>query len=298
MASNVLVIGGTRYFGIPMVKKLVKRGYRVTIATRGITNDKFGNEVNRIRLDLNREDSVRDALKGKCFDVVIDKMGYSSNEMKWILESVQCGRFVHMSTAGVYTLDHYDIREEEFDGSKGEITWCGRKDMSYDDVKRNAERVLCQNYASLSWASLRVPFVLGRDDYTGRLRFYVEHVINQIPMFIDNLESRFCVAEKNEVSDLLVNLAENTYHGPINGCSEGLLSVYGILTYVQEKTGRKAIIEIDGDIAPYNGTKDNSLSTEKAQKMGFSFKPVHDWIYQLLDYFIEEVKNSNNDGFR
>ena len=290
MISSVLVIGGTRYFGIPMVKKLFERGYQVTIATRGITRDSFDNEVNRIKLDLNKEESVRKALVGKFFDVVIDKMGYSSNEMKWILESVQCNRFVHMSTAGVYTLDHYNITEEEFDGHRGDIIWCGRKELPYDDVKRNAERVLCQIYDRMSWTSVRVPFVLGMDDYTGRLRFYVEHIVHQIPMFIDNLESRFCVAEKNEVSDLLVELASNTYQGPINGCSKGLISVSDILTYVEKKTGRYAILKKNGDPAPYNGTKDNGLSTERANNMGVSFKSVHDWIFQLIDYYIDEVE--------
>ena len=32
---NILVIGGTRYFGIHMVNKLLEQGYNITIATRG-----------------------------------------------------------------------------------------------------------------------------------------------------------------------------------------------------------------------------------------------------------------------
>ena len=32
---RVLVLGGTRYFGIPMVKELLARGHNVTIAIRG-----------------------------------------------------------------------------------------------------------------------------------------------------------------------------------------------------------------------------------------------------------------------
>lgn len=32
---KILVIGGTRYFGIHMVNKLLEQGYKVTIATRG-----------------------------------------------------------------------------------------------------------------------------------------------------------------------------------------------------------------------------------------------------------------------
>ena len=32
---NILVIGGTRFFGIPMVKALIKKSHDITIATRG-----------------------------------------------------------------------------------------------------------------------------------------------------------------------------------------------------------------------------------------------------------------------
>lgn len=34
---KILVIGGTRYFGIHMVNKLLEQGHAVTIATRGKT---------------------------------------------------------------------------------------------------------------------------------------------------------------------------------------------------------------------------------------------------------------------
>ena len=34
---RILVIGGTRYFGIHMVNKLLEQGHEVTIATRGKT---------------------------------------------------------------------------------------------------------------------------------------------------------------------------------------------------------------------------------------------------------------------
>ena len=42
---NILVLGGTRYFGIPMVKELLAKGHDVTIATRGNAEDDFGDKV-------------------------------------------------------------------------------------------------------------------------------------------------------------------------------------------------------------------------------------------------------------
>ena len=45
---KILVIGGTRFFGIHMVKELLDRGHDITIATRGLTPDNFGDKVKRI----------------------------------------------------------------------------------------------------------------------------------------------------------------------------------------------------------------------------------------------------------
>jgi len=39
--ENILIFGGTRYFGKGLVSELVKQGFEVTIATRGKAADSF-----------------------------------------------------------------------------------------------------------------------------------------------------------------------------------------------------------------------------------------------------------------
>lgn len=55
---NILVIGGTRFFGIHMVNELLTAGHDVTIATRGKASDSFGDKVKRIFLERTKEESV------------------------------------------------------------------------------------------------------------------------------------------------------------------------------------------------------------------------------------------------
>ena len=284
---NILVIGGTRYFGIPMVNRLLEEGHAVTLANRGITPDTFGSNVNRIRMDITKEECVRNAFRGLSYDVVIDKIGYCSNEIMWFVESLEFKRFVHMSTAGVYELDHYDIDESEFDPAKGELVWCDRRELSYDEVKRNAERALCQEYDSYNTISVRSPFVLGENDYTKRLLFYVEHIMTGRPMYIDNMDVQFCVSKSEEVADLLAELVDCDMVGAVNICSKGLISVEEIVKYVEKRTGRVAVLGINGDPAPYNGTKGNSLNINKAEQAGIAVQDVHSWIYGLLDHYID-----------
>ena len=45
---KVLVLGGTRFFGIHLVDELLKSNCDVTIATRGLTSDSFENKFKRI----------------------------------------------------------------------------------------------------------------------------------------------------------------------------------------------------------------------------------------------------------
>ena len=71
---NVLVIGGTRFFGIHMVNKLLENGHQVTIATRGNTVVKFNNSVDKIIFDRNNDESIKKTFLGKKYDIVIDKI--------------------------------------------------------------------------------------------------------------------------------------------------------------------------------------------------------------------------------
>lgn len=288
---KVLVIGGTRFFGIPMVNALLENGHDVTVATRGNAKDHFGDSIHRIILDHSDPKSMKNALADLHFDVVIDKIAYCSNDIKYVLDAVSCDRFIHMSSTAVYSPLHFDTKEEEFDGTKGELIWCNREDFSYDEVKRQAERAICQTSPINNWAAVRYPFVIGTDDYTKRLMFYVEHVMKAIPMYIDNIDCQMGFIRSDEAGRFLAFLAEQDYRGAVNGCSTGTISIKEILDYIEKKTEKKAVLSAAGDAAPYNGTPAYSISTLKAENLGFSFTNLQDWIYDLIDYYMNLISD-------
>ena len=88
---KILVVGGTRFFGIPMVNALIRNGHEVTIATRGNAKPVFEGPVEYVVMDRTDASSVKRALDGRHFDFVIDKIAYSSNDVKALLR--QCGSF-------------------------------------------------------------------------------------------------------------------------------------------------------------------------------------------------------------
>ncbi len=62
---KILVIGGTRFFGIHMVNELLAKGHDVTIATRGKVSDEYGDRVKRITIERTNETSMKNALSGR-----------------------------------------------------------------------------------------------------------------------------------------------------------------------------------------------------------------------------------------
>ncbi len=287
---KILVIGGTRFFGIHMVNELLNNGHDVTIATRGCAPDQYGDRVKRIILERTDGESVKRALSGTHYDVVIDKIAYCSNDIRYVLDVVDCDRYIHMSSTSVYNPKHINTIESDFDGFSKDFVWCDRSAFPYEQIKRQAEYALCQKYPDKNWIAVRYPFAIGKDDYTKRLLFYVEHTMKSIPMNIDNLDYQMGYIRSDEAGKFMAFLVDKDVRGAINGSSEGTISIKEIIDYVEMQTGTKAIISKEGEAAPYNGEPEYSINTEKAKGLGFRFSVLHDWIYELLDYYIQLVE--------
>ena len=287
---NVLVLGGTRFFGIPMVKDLLEKGHKVTIATRGNANDDFGNKVNRIIVERTNAESMNKAFEGKHFDVVIDKIAYCSNDIQYAMDSINFDKYIYMSSTSVYNPKHLNTVEDDFDGLSKNFVWCGRIDFPYEQIKRQAEYALWQKYSDKKWLAVRYPFAIGKDDYTKRLFFYVEHTVKSIPMNIDNLDCQMSFIRSDEAGKFLSFLVESDTVGAINGSADGTISLREIIEYIESKTGSKAIIDASGENAPYNGEPEYSVNTDKAKSLGFKFSSLREWIFDLLDYYIELVE--------
>ncbi|MDQ1004663.1 nucleoside-diphosphate-sugar epimerase [Neobacillus niacini] len=84
--KSALILGGTQFVGKRLVQLLIDEGVEVTIATRGLTTDDFGNQVSRLIINREHTDSLEKAFKDKKWDVAFDQTCYSSQEA---LDSLQ-----------------------------------------------------------------------------------------------------------------------------------------------------------------------------------------------------------------
>lgn len=281
-AMNILVIGGTRFFGIHTVKRLLESGHTVTVATRGGHENPFAQNVRHLTVDKTDADSVRRTLGGQVFDAVIDKVAYASNDVRSLLANIRCTRYIQMSSCAVYQSAHLLITEDEFDARKHPLHWIDRPD-DYAEGKRQAERAALEFMQPDACTFVRYPVVLGANDYTNRLRFYTDHIRNGIPMHIEHPAAAVSYIHELEAGAFFAHLAEHPVSGAVNGCAKGILSQQEILEYIAAISQKKAILSDSGDPAPYDGNcADTSYNCTKAEHSGFAFSDVHTWITDLL----------------
>lgn len=295
---KILVVGGTRFFGVHLVRALLQQGHKVTILTRGNAKDDFGDSIQRIVIDRCNLDALQHTLRGTYYDVICDNIAYSSNDVKYLLDTVSCGRYILTSSASVYPQLGLDTREEDFIAETYPLIWCNREDYTYDEIKRQAECAIIQNYPGVSSAAVRLPYVIGEDDYTKRLYYYVEKIMKGIPMYVDNPHAAISYIRSNEAGDFLAWLACVELVGPVNACSKGTITLQEIFDYIEKKTGKKPIIDPEAEAAPYNEGEDFSLYTGKAEEAGYHFSELRSWIFDLIDYYISEaetIKKLNTD---
>lgn len=145
MTQNVLVLGGTRFFGKHLVNELLTQGANVTIATRGKTPDSFGPKVTRLIFDREDEDSIRSVLTKETYDVIYDNIAYTSNDIDILMRHVTTERYIVTSSMSVYPTFHDNLVEKDFDPTAHAYRLVTSEQVNYAEGKRSVEEILSQN---------------------------------------------------------------------------------------------------------------------------------------------------------
>ncbi|PGZ10144.1 epimerase [Bacillus cereus] len=289
--KKVLVLGGTRFFGKHLVKSLLQAGHDVTIATRGFTEDSFGNAVKRLIVD--REDGrlLKERLEDESYDIVYDNLCYSSNAAKIVCEVLKgkTKKYIMTSSMAVYE-PALSLLEENFNPYEYAITYGDRKEFTYSEGKRLAEAALFQ-HATFPVVAVRFPVVIGENDYTKRLQFYVEHIVKQEAIAVDHIDGELSFIHEQEAGEFLAWCGMESVEGPINACSNGVVSVREVIHFIEENIDIKALIqEVGNKGAPYNEVTNCTLHNGKARELGFSFRELKLEMEKVLRYYINAVK--------
>ena len=98
---NILVMGGTRFVGKPLVERLQAEGHALTLFTRGNKPAPAG--VEHLIGDRSTAGGL-EPLVGRSFDVIVDSSGRSLEDSRAVIERTgpPAHRVVYVSSAGVY----------------------------------------------------------------------------------------------------------------------------------------------------------------------------------------------------
>ncbi|MUK87733.1 NAD-dependent epimerase/dehydratase family protein [Ornithinibacillus sp. L9] len=283
--EKALVFGGTRFFGVNLVQSLLDKGVVVTIATRQNSADPFGDQVERLKLDRFNKDSLTEAVEGKNWDVVFDQLCFSSADAEIAVKALEdkIKRYVFTSTLSVYD-DRKENPEEKFDPYTYELKMVSKEEVSYQEGKRQAEAYFFQK-ASFPVVAVRIPIVLGEEDYTDRLLHYVRSTKAGKPVYFPNPDAEMCFIHQREAGKFLSWISGKDFNGPINACANGHIAIKDLMDLIGEQLEKEVTITTDQQLeSPYGISNTWSLSNEKATKLGYSFTNLNDWLPGLITY--------------
>lgn len=301
MSKNILVIGGTRYFGKLLVQRLINAGHKVTIATRGQTSDPFGDRIRRIRVDRRNEAAMLRAFAGaEDYDIVYDQMCYSPLDAA-IAVRVFAGRvkrYIVASTIEVYRglLGHQQTPFSEADLNVAAqpidtlYPWHdpSKATESYVMGKQQAEAYLYRD-GSLPLVTVRIGHVLaGPEDFTGRLAFYVDLVRQYGALRYANAAAGSSFISAHGISNFLVWVGAQEFTGPVNAACAGALSAFDIF----HRIGMVLDAPVNalpvshqvrpGELSPFDYPHPYVMDTSRAAGMGYDFGHSDEWIDDLI----------------
>jgi nucleoside-diphosphate-sugar epimerase len=287
--KSALILGGTQFVGKRLVQLLLDKGVEVTIATRGMTVDPFGNQVSRLKINRENAETLKNTFKDKKWDVVFDQTCYSSQEALDSLEALtgKIRKYIFTSSQAVYDFGA-NHSEESFNPLDFEPIVKTRRDyigyVGYQEAKRAAEAILFQN-ADIPVTAVRFPIIIGKDDYTNRLRFHVEHIKEGNPMFIEHPNFRYSFIDSGEAASFLYSIAKSDYQGPVNPGSAEDISLSELIGLIEDHLGTKVKLSEDGDPSPYNLPGSWSVNTDLVQSLGRTFTSLDRLLKNLIMHY-------------
>ena len=286
MKSRALVLGGNRFFGRHLVLALLEQGYEVTLLNRGRVDDHLGSRVERIQADRSKEADLKKVLSGgKSWDLVFDQICFTATEATAICEILRgkTGRMVFTSSQSVYG-DGLKIPESTFDP----FTYHYEKEVtaaeSYAEAKRQSETAFAK-FPEMNPLMMRMPLVIGTDDYTGRFAWHIDRCLREKSIFFPNPQARLGFVRSDFAGSALLAVAKSKLSGPVNCANPGDIQLSEFMRLVESATKKqyiKADVADSENHSPYGADQDWTMSLEKLSSGGIVLPSLSEWLPKLV----------------
>jgi len=287
--KNVLVIGGKNLSGKQLVLELIRLGNNVTLASRGLRSDEYGSVIKRIKVDVSNRESCEKAFKNKHFDVVYHDIAYCSNYVKNVLDYVTCDRYIQLSSICVYIPFKNNIDEDMFNPNNIQLVW-ENETPSYTHNKIMSELAIYDRYQNINYTIVRIPYVYPTD----KLLKYCTNIVDGRSMNIDDIDNNVMFVKDSDVGKFLTWIANQEFKGAINFATTPAIKISDIISYIERKTNKKAIINSSGELMAFNtnlcGGSVN-LNLSKLNSLHYTYDDT--WFWKKLDDYIAFAINKH-----
>lgn len=189
---KILVMGGTRFVGKPLVAQLQAQGHALTLFTRG--NKPAPEGVEHLTGDRTDPEALAQ-LQGRGFDVIVDSSGRSLDDSRAVLERTGAPghRFVYVSSAGVY--------------ADSEL-WPLTEDSPTDPESRHAGKLHTEAWLrqqGIAFTSFRPTYIVGPGNYNPVESWFFDRIVHGRPVPLPGDGST--ITQIGHVNDLAAAMA-------------------------------------------------------------------------------------------
>ena len=212
---KILLLGGTRFIGIPITELATQRGHTVTLFNRGKTNASLFPDVERITGDRS---GALDGLKGRKWDAVIDTSAYVPRAVKMSAELLapNIGQYLFVSSISVYPTFSEPRTEESPVGTLKDPTVEKVDGETYGPLK-----ALCEQAAQAAMPGrvtvLRPGLIVGPHDSTDRFTYWPARAARGGDMLAPGTpRDRIQVIDARDLAAFALDTLEHRAYGTFN----------------------------------------------------------------------------------
>ncbi len=311
---NILVFGGTTFFGREVVEQLLARGDQITVFSRGTNRPDWWERVDHVIGDR-ADQATLGRLAGQPYDGVIDNIAYNGDDVTALLDVIapSIGHYVLTSSSAVYNtatgLPPYDeddvnrsfLPPEDDAGSPGWVYTIG---------KLEAEQALIQR-EDVSWSIIRPPIVLGPHDPTLRGWFYFQRLLDGGPLLLrccgersfrivyseDLARGYLAVLDQAVARDRIYNITQQEVvrlRDLLEAAAGGLGAPLDIVDITERDLDHMALEYAD----PYSRMSNFIPSVERAENdLGYASTPFVEWVGATARWYRDHYEGPDSRGY-
>ena len=191
---KVLIMGGTRFVGRPLVSLLKAAGHELTLFTRG--RNPLPADVEHLAGDRSNDDGL-ELLHGRSFDVIVDSSGRRREDTSRVIArtGVPSHRLLYVSSAGVYA----DSEQWPLDES-----------APTDPASRHAGKAETEAWLlaeGIPFTSFRPTYIYGPGNYNPVEKWFFDRIAHGRPVPLPGDGST--ITQLGHVNDLAAAMARS-----------------------------------------------------------------------------------------